>query len=92
MAVPGMTGGDQKPLLKYNAKTGKWHVDDKVVDKITLLVDLENGESGWVRFGEGLAPDFRLVTMAAWSRVVNTRRCRRTSTARASRCSSAASA
>jgi hypothetical protein len=65
MAVPGMTGGDQRPLLKYNAKTGKWHLDDKVVDKVTMLVDLENGESGWVRFAEGVAPDFRLVPMAS---------------------------
>jgi hypothetical protein len=65
MSVPGMTGGDQKPLLKYNAKTAKWHVDDKVVDKVTLLVDIENGESGWVRFAEGVAPDFRLVSMAS---------------------------
>jgi hypothetical protein len=65
MAVPGMTGGDQKPLLKGNAKTSKWHIDDKVVDKVTMLVDLENGESGWVRFAEGVAPDFRLVPMAS---------------------------
>ena len=65
MAVPGMTGGDQKPLLKYNAKTGKWHVDDQVKDKITFLADLEHGETGWIRFGEGLTPDFRMTTMAA---------------------------
>jgi hypothetical protein len=64
MAIPGMTGEDQKPLLKYNAKTAKWHVDDKVVDKVTMLLDLENGESGWVKFAEGVAPDFRMVPMA----------------------------
>jgi hypothetical protein len=65
MAVPGMTGGEQKPLVKYNAKTAKWHVDDKVVDKITLLMDLEHAKAGWVKFMEGTAPDFRLVPMAS---------------------------
>jgi hypothetical protein len=65
MAIPGMTGEDQKPLLKYNAKTAKWHVDDKVVDKATMLVDFENGKSGWVKFAEGVAPDFRIVSMAS---------------------------
>jgi hypothetical protein len=65
MSVPGMTGGEQKPLVKYNARTAKWHVDDKVIDKITLLVDLAHGETGWVRFSEGVAPDFRMTTMAA---------------------------
>jgi hypothetical protein len=65
MAVPGMTGGDQKPLVKFNAKSGKWHIDDQVVDKITMLVDLENAECGWVLFREGVAPDFRLVPMAS---------------------------
>jgi hypothetical protein len=60
-----MNGGDQKPLIKYNAKAAKWHVDDKVIDKITVLVDFENGESGWVKFAEGVAPDFRMVSMAS---------------------------
>jgi hypothetical protein len=60
-----MTGGDQKPLLKYNAKLGKWLLDDQTLDKITMLVDLEHAEAGWVRFSEGVAPDFRLTPMSA---------------------------
>jgi hypothetical protein len=60
-----MTGGDQKPLVKYNAKTAKWYVDEKILDKLTMLVDFETGESGWVKFAEGTAPDFRMVSMAS---------------------------
>jgi hypothetical protein len=91
MSVPGMTGGDQKPLLKYNAKTAKWHVDDKVVDKVTMLLDLENGESGWVKFAEGSLPTFGWCRWLCWSLAASIRRCRLTSTVKVSRCSGAAS-
>jgi hypothetical protein len=65
MAVPGMTGGEQKPLVKYNAKTGQWQIDDKVVTTLTMLVDMEHAEAGWAKFAEGVAPDFRMTTMAS---------------------------
>ena len=44
--VPGMTGGEQKPLLKYNAKSGKFHIDDKAYDKVTIVMDFDNAECG----------------------------------------------
>jgi hypothetical protein len=65
MAVPGMTGGESKPILKYNAKSGRCSVDNQVFDKITMIVDLENGESGWIRFPDGSPPDFKMVPMAS---------------------------
>jgi hypothetical protein len=65
MSVPGLTGGEQRPLMKLNARTAKVHVDDKVYDKITMLMDFDNAEVGPVRFGEGTAPDFRMIAMAA---------------------------
>jgi hypothetical protein len=65
MAVPGMTGGESKSLVKYNAKAGKMEVDNQVFDRITLIVDLEHGETGWIKFIEGIPPDFRMVTMAS---------------------------
>ena len=86
-----MTGGEQKPLEKYNAKTRTWHTDDKTSTKITAIFDIENGKSGWIRFIEGTAPDFRMVPMAALVAGRLTPPCRPTSTPRASRCSSAVS-
>jgi hypothetical protein len=65
MAVPGMTGGDQKPLVKFNAKSKEFAIDDRVVTRLTMLVDLEHGETGWMFFKEGVQPDFRLVPMSA---------------------------
>jgi hypothetical protein len=65
MAVPGMTGGEQKPLIKYNAKAKSWSIDDQTVSKLTMIVDLEHAECGWLRFAEGTMPDFRLTPMAA---------------------------
>jgi hypothetical protein len=65
MAVPGMTGGEQKPLLKFNEKTREFVIDDRVVTKLTMLIDLEHGETGWMYFKEGVQPDFRLVPMSA---------------------------
>jgi hypothetical protein len=51
--------------VKYNARTARWHVDNQENDKISMVVDMEHGETGWVKFMEGLSPDFRMTTMAA---------------------------
>jgi hypothetical protein len=61
--VPGM-GGDSQPILKCNAKSGRFTIDDTSVIKIQFVADLENAEAGWMRFGENLPPDFRLVRVA----------------------------
>jgi hypothetical protein len=58
--VPGAVG-DSQPILKGNAKSGRFTVDDVSVTKIQFIADLENAEAGWMRFGENMSPDFRLV-------------------------------
>jgi hypothetical protein len=60
MALP-ITGGDQKPVLKYNAKSAKWKIDDAVHNTISMIVDMDNVEVGWMRFSEGMAPDFIMI-------------------------------
>jgi hypothetical protein len=58
--VPG-TVGENKPIIKCNAKSGRFTVDDVSVIKIQFIADVENAEAGWMRFGENVAPDFKLV-------------------------------
>ena len=61
--VPGAVG-DSQPILKANAKSGRFTVDDASVTRIQFIADLENAEAGWMRFGENMSPDFRLVKVA----------------------------
>jgi hypothetical protein len=56
-----MTGVDQAPYIKYNAKIGQWQVDERTMSGLNMIIDLENGESGWMRFSEGLPPEFHMV-------------------------------
>ena len=39
MAIPGLTGGSSKPLLKYDAKARCFKVDDKVLNTLTAIID-----------------------------------------------------
>jgi hypothetical protein len=64
MPVPGMTGGDQVPILKYNAKSRMWRVDDTSVDRLDMIVDLDNAEAGQMRFAENSSPDFHTIKVA----------------------------
>ena len=64
MPIPGMTGGDQKPIVKYNAKAAKWKVDDVLLNTINFVIDMDSIEAGWCKFTEGAAPDFRMVKVA----------------------------
>jgi hypothetical protein len=64
MPIPGMTGGDSTPIIKYNAKARLWKVDDVPLNAITFVVDMDNAEAGWSRFAENSAPDFRMVRVA----------------------------
>jgi hypothetical protein len=61
VAIPGMTSGDSKPILKYDARTGRWKIDKREISSITMIVDVENAEAGWLRFKEGSTPQFRMV-------------------------------
>jgi hypothetical protein len=58
--VPGAVG-DSQPILKCNAKSGRFTVDNVSVTKIQFVADLENAEAGWMRFGENMSPDFKMV-------------------------------
>jgi hypothetical protein len=60
--VPGAVGEGQV-ILKCNAKSGRFTIDDTSVTKIQFIADLENAEAGWMRFGENMSPDFRLVAV-----------------------------
>jgi hypothetical protein len=64
MPIPGMTGGDQKPIIKYNAKAAKWKVDDVLLNSLSFIIDMDNIEAGWCKFTEGSAPDFKMVKVA----------------------------
>jgi hypothetical protein len=61
MPIPGMTGGDAKPIVKYNAKARLWKVDDVSLNSISFVVDMDHAEAGWSLFRENSAPDFRMV-------------------------------
>jgi hypothetical protein len=63
MPIPGMTGGDQKPILKYNAKAAKWKMDDVLLNSVAMAVDMNNAEAGWALFREGSAPDFQMLSV-----------------------------
>jgi hypothetical protein len=64
MPIPGMTGGDSAPIVKYNAKARLWKVDDVSLNAINFIVDMDNAEAGWSRFVENSAPDFRMVPVS----------------------------
>ncbi|MGY3341959.1 hypothetical protein ACVWZ4_004337 [Bradyrhizobium sp. USDA 4472] len=67
-------GGDFTPIVKYDARAGRIYRLDRVESangfesravEITAhfkaIIDLENGETGWISLTPGSAPDFRLV-------------------------------
>jgi hypothetical protein len=67
-------GGDFLPIIKYDARAGRWFRVDRVetpngfvgeTADITaifkVIADFENVEVGWINFVAGSAPDFRLV-------------------------------
>jgi hypothetical protein len=63
MGLP-IGSGPAKDIVKYDAKAAKWKLDDKVLNGITMIVDMDNLEVGPMRFAQGTAPDFRLVRAA----------------------------
>jgi hypothetical protein len=59
-------GGNFLPILKYNAKAGRWlkrdaqgdeFVDNEVAN-MTAIFDLENIETGWLHFAPATGPEF----------------------------------
>jgi hypothetical protein len=57
--------GPSKPIIKYDAKAAKWKLDTKVMNGISMIVDMDNLEIGPMRFVQGGAPDFRTVPAAS---------------------------
>jgi hypothetical protein len=70
------TGGDFLPVLKYDARAGRFFRVDRVntgggfvsepvdvTNGFKAVFDLENVETGWLKFTPGAAPDFCLVRM-----------------------------
>ena len=56
--------GDFLPILKYNAKAGRWYArpegsdDDVEVTNLKAVFDLENIQTGWLHFGPN-GPDWQ---------------------------------
>jgi hypothetical protein len=61
VAIPGLVGGGGQALLKYDAKARCFKVDDKVLTSITMIVDVEKAEVGWIKFADNTMPEFELV-------------------------------
>ena len=72
--APSEGGGDFLPVLKYDARAGRFFRVDRVdngqgfeseqvdiTQGVKFLADFENIEVGWINFTPGQAPDFRLV-------------------------------
>lgn len=62
------SGGSYDPIVKYNAKAGRWTLrvskdDERDVDSPVFVADFENVKKGWVKFIEGMAPDEQLVSV-----------------------------
>jgi hypothetical protein len=63
------TGGDLKPLLKWDGRVGRFYTQDQVdgqpeqkdvTDSFCAVIDLESAEKGWLRFPKGAAPEMDL--------------------------------
>lgn len=66
----GGGGGNFLPVVKYDARAGRMFRVDKgdggsesidITKNFKAVIDFENVEVGWIRFGAGAAPDFQLV-------------------------------
>ncbi len=63
MALGIPTGGNRTPIVKYDARAGRWfRVDgkDQIVDVsngYAAVFDLQQIEIGWAKFAAGMAPD-----------------------------------
>jgi len=71
------TAGDFTPIMKYDAKAGRffrvdrtqdsagnWQTDNvEITNGIAFILDFATIEVGWINFNAGSAPDFRLVPL-----------------------------
>jgi len=72
----GTGSGNFRPILKYNAKAGRWAFrngeGEVEIDEPTFVVDLYNTATGWAAFREGEAPE-RAFDPAPGTRAAKTR-------------------
>jgi hypothetical protein len=70
LGLPMNSGGDFKPVVKYDARAGRMHRVDRtdqgkqeieITNGFKAAFDLANIEVGWVRWTEGGAPDWATV-------------------------------
>lgn len=75
----GEGGGDFTPVLKYDARAGRafrvdrsqdaggaWQTDNvEVTNGLTMVMDLENIQVGWLLFASGVAPQMTLVPLGS---------------------------
>jgi hypothetical protein len=63
------TGGELKPLLKWDGRVGRFYTQDQVdgqpeqkdvTDSFCAVIDLESAEKGWLRFPKGAALEMDL--------------------------------
>jgi hypothetical protein len=65
MPIPGLgDSSNQMPILKYNAKAGRFKVDGETLSEISFLADLDHMQAGWARFGENAPPGFFMLPIA----------------------------
>ena len=51
----------ERHCIKFDAKARAFKIDNKVLSSITMVVDVERGEAGWIRFSDNALPQFELV-------------------------------
>jgi hypothetical protein len=67
LGLPVNSGGESKPILKYDARAGRFFKKDPNVDPVectngfSAIFDLANIEVGWIEFMEGGAPSWMVV-------------------------------
>lgn len=70
LGLPKSSGGDFKPVCKFDARAGRMHKIDKteqgkveteISNGFKAAFDLANIEVGWVRWAEGGAPEWNTV-------------------------------
>ena len=77
LSVGGEGGGDFTPVLKFDARSGRafrvdrtqdgggqWNTENvEVTQGLTMVMDLENINVGWLLFAAGVAPQMTLVKL-----------------------------
>jgi hypothetical protein len=66
MALPIAGGVSSVAIIKYSATSGKWDVDKRIYDDMTMIVDMPNREIGWLKLSRGTTPEFIMIKADAY--------------------------